>query len=55
MLSKVCGGEDVNKSSVLSGINGSKRVMRMWRMMKSVVIQVLTELMKMLLCIQIGV
>jgi hypothetical protein len=34
MLSVAYGGEDVNESSVLDGINGSKRVARTWKMMK---------------------
>jgi hypothetical protein len=32
----------------MSGINGSKRVARAWKMMKEEIVQVLTEPMKML-------
>jgi hypothetical protein len=35
MLSEACGGEALKKSQVfLSGINGSKRVRRTWKIMK---------------------
>jgi hypothetical protein len=39
MLSKAYGVEDAKKLSVLSGINGSKGVVRMWKMRKEVGIQ----------------
>jgi hypothetical protein len=42
-------GEKLWKLQVfLSGINSSKRVVRTWKMMNKVVVQELTELMKML-------
>jgi hypothetical protein len=61
VLSKAYGGETMKSQVFLNGINGSKRVARTWMMtMKNVVIQELTELMKMLKkcriwCIQVVV
>jgi len=46
MLSEVYGGEAMKGQVFLSGINGSKRVMRTCKMMKEVVIQDLTGPMK---------
>jgi hypothetical protein len=48
MLSEAYRGEAMENSSVLSGINRSKCVTRTWNMMKEVVVQDLTEPMKML-------
>jgi uncharacterized metal-binding protein len=47
MLSEAYGGEVTKRQVYLSGVNGSMRIMRMWGKMKEVVIQDLTELMKM--------
>jgi hypothetical protein len=41
-------GRSYEKVKFLSGMNGSKRVAGMWKMMKEVVVQDLTELMKIL-------
>jgi hypothetical protein len=58
--SKAYGGEALKKSGVFRGINGSKRVARICKMMKEVIVQDLTELKKMLkkfgnLCIQVDI
>jgi hypothetical protein len=45
LLSKAYGGEAMKKSS---GINSLKTILRTWKMMKEVVIQDFTELMKIL-------
>jgi hypothetical protein len=48
MLSGAYGGEALKNEVFLSPINRSERVTRMWMMMEEVVIQDLTEPMKML-------
>jgi hypothetical protein len=61
MICEAYGGEVMKESSVLSGINGTKRVVRTWKMMmKEAVVQYLTEPIKMMkkcgvCCIQIHV
>jgi hypothetical protein len=60
VLSEAYVGETMRSQVFLSSINGSKRVARMWKGMKEVVIQYLTDPMKMLekcgiWCIQINV
>jgi hypothetical protein len=47
-ISRIYGGEAMKSHMFLSSINSSKRVARMWKMMKEVVIQDLIQLMKML-------
>jgi hypothetical protein len=48
VLSETYGGEAVERSHVFfSGVNGSKRVASMWEVVKEVVVQDITELMKM--------
>jgi hypothetical protein len=42
MLSKAYGGQTVKGQVFQSGINGSKRVARIWKMIKEVVTQDLT-------------
>jgi hypothetical protein len=48
ILSEDYGGGARKSQVFLNGINSSKRVMRTWKMMKEVVVQDLTELMKIL-------
>jgi hypothetical protein len=60
VFSEAYGGEAMKSNAFLSGINGSKRVTRTWNMMEEVVVQDLTEPVRMLKnyamwCIQINV
>jgi hypothetical protein len=43
MLSEAYRGESMKKNVFLSDINGSKRVVRMWKMMKDVAVQNISQ------------